>query len=99
MQFIHGNAERNSCRVREADLGAGAGGELLAVTDLETLKQLEKDAWAKQDARAVPLSLRRIWSEGGTLYGEPRHNGLVGMEESVDSLQSAVEQAIKVQTE
>lgn len=71
----------------------------VAVTDLETLKQLEKEAWAKQDARAVPLSLRRIWSEGGTLYGEPRHNGLVGMEEGVDSLQSAVEQAIRVQTE
>jgi len=47
----------------------------------------------------VPLSLRRIWSEGGTLYGEPRQNRLIGMEEGVDSLQSAVEQAIKVQTE
>lgn len=84
-----------------AEFEKQTGGEKwdVAVTDLETLKQLERDAWAKQDARAVPLSLRRIWSEGGTLYGEPRHNGVVGMEESVDSLQSAVEQAIKVQTE
>lgn len=84
-----------------AEFEKQTGGEKwdVAVTDLEMLKQLEKDAWAKQDARAVPLSLRRIWSEGGTLYGEPRHNGLVGMEEGVDSLQSAVEQAIKVQTE
>ena len=84
-----------------AEFEKQTGGEKwdVAVTDLETLKQLEKEAWAKQDARAVPLSLRRIWSEGGTLYGEPRHNGIIGMEESVDSLQSAVEQAIKVQTE
>ena len=84
-----------------AEFEKQTGGEKweAANTDLETLKQLEKDAWAKQDARAVPLSLRRIWSEGGTLYVEPRHNGLIGMEESVDSLQSAVEQAIKVQTE
>jgi hypothetical protein len=84
-----------------AEFEKQTGGEKwdVAVTDLETLKQLEKEAWAKQDARAVPLSLRRIWSEGGTLYGEPRHNGLVGMEEGVDSLQSAVEQAIRVQTE
>lgn len=84
-----------------AEFEKQTGGEKwdVAVTDLEALKKLEKDAWAKQDARAVPLSLRRIWSEGGTLYGEPRHNGLIGMEEGVDSLQSAVEQAIKVQTE
>lgn len=77
----------------------GGGKWDVDITDLETLKQLEKDAWARQDARAVPLSLRRIWTEGGTLYGEPRQNGLIGMEEDVDSLQNAVEQAIKVQTE
>jgi nucleoside-diphosphate-sugar epimerase len=71
----------------------------VSVTDLQTLKQLEKTAWEKQDPRAVPLSLRRIWTEGGTLYDEPRHNGLIGMEEGVESLQSAVEYAIKVQTE
>ena len=84
-----------------AEFEKQTGGETwdVATTDLETLIKLEKDAWAKQDARAVPLTLRRIWSEGGTLYGEPRHNGLIGMEEGVDSLQSAVEQAIKVQTE
>lgn len=70
-----------------------------SVTSLTALKRLEKEAWAKQDARAVPISLRRIWSEGGTLYGEPRQNGLIGMEESVDSLESAVEEAIRVQNE
>lgn len=67
------------------------------VTDLESLKKLEKEAWAKKDARAVPLSLRRIWSDGGTLYGEKRHNVVIGMDDGVESLQSAVEQAIKVQ--
>ena len=84
-----------------AEFERQTGGEKwdVAVTDLETLRRLEKEAWARQDARAVPLSLRRIWSEGGTLYSEARHNGLIGMEDDVDSLQSAVEQAIKVQTE
>lgn len=71
----------------------------VSITSIDELKRLEKDAWAKQDARAVPISLRRIWTEGGTLYGEPRQNGLVGMEEGVDSLQSAVEEAIRVQME
>ena len=61
------------------------------------MKKLEKEAWAKKDARAVPLSLRRIWSDGGTLYGEKRHNVVIGMDDGVESLQSAVEQAIKVQ--
>jgi nucleoside-diphosphate-sugar epimerase len=84
-----------------AEFEKQTGGEKwdVAITELETLKQLEKEAWAKQDARAVPLSLRRIWTEGGTLYGESRHNGLIGMEENVDTLQNAVEEAIKVQTE
>jgi hypothetical protein len=95
------NSFRASPRAILEEFERQTGGEKweVANTDLETLKQLERDAWAKQDARAVPLSLRRIWSEGGTLYGEPRHNGLIGMEEGVDSLQSAVEQAVKVQTE
>jgi uncharacterized protein YbjT (DUF2867 family) len=83
----------------EFERQTGGGKWEVGVTGLERLRELEREAWERQDARAVPLSLRRIWSEGGTLYGEPRHNGVIGMEESVDSLQSAVEQAIKVQTE
>lgn len=76
------------------------GGEKWDVenTDLEKLKQLEKEAWEKQDPRAVPISLRRIWTDGGTLYGQKRDNALVGMEDDqVDSLQTAVMQAIALQ--
>lgn len=77
------------------------GGEKwdVSVTDLPKLKQLEKEAWANHDPRSVPLSLRRIWTEGGTLYHQKRDNGLVGMEDGVDSLESAVGQAIRVQTQ
>lgn len=84
-----------------AEFERQSGGEkwTVGVTDLPKLKQLEKEAWAKQDPRSVPLSLRRIWTDGGTLYGQKRDNALIGMEERVDSLQSAVEQAIRLQTQ
>ena len=83
----------------EFEKQTGGGKWDVSITSLTALKRLEKEAWAKQDARAVPISLRRIWTEGGTLYGEPRQNGLIGMESSVDSLESAVEEAIRVQNE
>ena len=85
--------------LKEFEKQTGGDAWEVSVTDLETLKKLEKDAWAKKDARAVPLSLRRIWSDGGTLYGQKRHNAVIGMDDGVDSLESAVGQAIKVQTE
>jgi hypothetical protein len=66
------------------------------VTDLGTGKKLE-GTWAKKDSRAVPLSLRRIWSNGGTLYWQKRQNPVIGMEEGADSLQCTFEQHIKVQ--
>lgn len=84
--------------LREFETQTGGGGWEVGFTGLERLKELEKEAWERKDARAVPLSLRRIWSDGGTLYGEKRHNALIGMDDGVDSLESAVAQAIKVQT-
>lgn len=65
-------------------------------TSLEDLRKLEQEAWQKNDPLAGPLTLRRIWTEGGTLYNH-RDNELIEMEDGVDSLSSAVKQAIQAQ--
>lgn len=82
-----------------AEFERQTGGEKWDVTfmPLEELKQLESEAWEKGNPSAGPITLRRIWAEGGTLY-ERRDNGVIGMEEGVDDLQSCVKQAIEVQT-
>ncbi|KJX93515.1 isoflavone reductase family protein [Zymoseptoria brevis] len=62
----------------------------VAYTSLDRLKQLEQETGG-------PLTLRRIWTEGGTLYDE-RDNELIGLKDGdVDTLQSAVALAISVQ--
>ncbi|KAF2162047.1 hypothetical protein M409DRAFT_27427 [Zasmidium cellare ATCC 36951] len=58
-------------------------------TSLEKLKQIEAE-------KGGSVTLRRIWTEGGTLY-EKRDNHLVGLEHGVDDLAAAVKQAIEVQ--
>lgn len=58
-------------------------------TSLERLREIERE-------KGGAVTLRRIWTEGGTLY-ERRDNYLIGMEEGVDSLESAVRLAIEVQ--
>lgn len=68
----------------------------VSYTSLARLRELENEAWARNDPKAGPLTLRRIWTEGGTLY-DHRDNSLIGMEQGLDSLQSAVAQAIEVQ--
>ncbi|KAF2478845.1 isoflavone reductase [Neohortaea acidophila] len=70
----------------------------VAFTSLAQLEELEREAWAKSDPKAGGLTLRRIWTSGRTLY-DARDNGLIGMEDGVETLESAVRQAIKVQTE
>jgi nucleoside-diphosphate-sugar epimerase len=69
----------------------------VSYTSLDELKELERQAWEKQDSRAGGLTLRRIWTSGRTLY-EHRDNDVIGMEDKMETLESAVEQAIKVQT-
>jgi hypothetical protein len=49
----------------------------LEYTDLERLKEMEEKAWQEQDPKAAVCTLRRIWTEGGTLY-EKRDNALIG---------------------
>lgn len=45
-------------------------------TNLERLKEIEEKAWRDQDPLAAVITLRRIWTEGGTLY-EDRDNGRI----------------------
>lgn len=82
-----------------AEFEKQTGGEPWSVsyTSLDDLKQLEQQAWADKEPLAGPLTLRRIWTEGGTLY-EKRDNGRIGREDGLDDLSSAVKQAIEVQT-
>ncbi|QDS75962.1 hypothetical protein FKW77_003701 [Venturia effusa] len=62
---------------------------------LDLLKQLEEEAWEKEVPWATGFTLKRIWTEGGTLY-ESRDNETVGFT-SPETLADAVAEAIKVQ--
>ncbi|KAL4802490.1 hypothetical protein BDV18DRAFT_62152 [Aspergillus unguis] len=64
-------------------------------TSLEKLKEYEKEAWEKGQPDATGLTLRRIWTEGGTLY-ERRDNEDIDAGETV-TLEQAVRDAIKAQ--
>ena len=69
----------------------------VSYTTIDELKELERQAWEREDPRAGGLTLRRIWTSGRTLY-EHRDNDVIGMEDKMESLESAVKQAVKVQT-
>jgi hypothetical protein len=69
----------------------------VSYTSLEKLKDLEKQAWESGAPHATPCTLRRIWTEGGTLYSKPRDNGLIG-DPPLENLADQVEQAIEKQT-
>ena len=62
---------------------------------LDKLKQVEKQAWEEGSPCATPCTLRRIWTEGGTLY-EKRDNGLLGDPE-METVSDQVKQAIAKQ--
>ena len=62
-------------------------------TPLEELKRLEAKAWEAGAPYATPLTLRRIWTEGGTLY-DKTDNDLIGapkMETLADQVRLAIE--------
>lgn len=64
-------------------------------TSLERLRELEEQAWKDQDPMATGLTLRRIWTEGGTLY-DWRDNELIGdppMETMADQVRQAINNA------
>lgn len=62
-------------------------------TDLEELKRLEQQAWKEDWPSKTPLTLRRIWTEGGTLY-ERRDNGEVGFDEGLETLADQVRNTV-----
>ncbi|KAL4997414.1 hypothetical protein BDV10DRAFT_92239 [Aspergillus recurvatus] len=64
-------------------------------TSLEQLKQYEKEAWETGESDATLLTLRRIWTEGGTLY-DRRDNEDIGAEKTI-TLEEAVKGAIEAQ--
>jgi hypothetical protein len=64
----------------------------VSYTSLDELKALEKQAWEQGGPAAGGFTLKRIWTEGGTLY-EKRDNDLIGPVE-VQSLADVVHQII-----
>nr|POE53283.1 hypothetical protein CFP56_28505 [Quercus suber] len=80
----------------EFERQTGGSGWTVEYTSLDALKQLEQGAWAKNSPHAAAVTLRRIWTEGGTLYAH-RDNDVVGLEQAVDDLSTAVAQAIEAQ--
>jgi hypothetical protein len=65
-------------------------------TSLDRLKELEEKAWAEGAPTATVFTLRRIWTEGGTLY-DVRDNGLIG-EPKMETLEDAVRRSVQRQT-
>ncbi|KAJ5551340.1 hypothetical protein N7535_000710 [Penicillium sp. DV-2018c] len=63
----------------QAEFERQLGGESWQVsrTSLARLRELEAAAWEAGKPAATVLTLRRIWTEGGTLYAK-RANGLIG---------------------
>lgn len=64
-----------------------------SLTSLEELKELEEKAWEQDWPSKTPLTLRRIWTEGGTLY-DTRDNNKIGFEEGLETLQDQVRNII-----
>ncbi|KAF9701623.1 hypothetical protein EKO04_000779 [Ascochyta lentis] len=65
----------------------------VSFTSLEELKKLEQQAWEEDWPSKTPLTLRRIWTEGGTLY-ERRDNGKVSFEDGLETLTDQVRNII-----
>lgn len=65
-------------------------------TSLDRLRQLEKKAWSEGNPAATLFTLRRIWTEGGTLY-DVRDNGRIG-EPKMESLEDLVRASVQRQT-
>lgn len=65
----------------------------VSYTPLERLREIEDKAWAAGNPAATVATLRRIWTEGGTLY-EQRANGLIG-EPKTTSLEEIVAREVR----
>lgn len=61
----------------------------VSYTPLSKLKEIEKSAWEAGVGWATGATLRRIWTEGGTLYDKPRDNAIIG-EPKVETLDEQI---------
>lgn len=61
----------------EFERQTGKKWESVSRTSLARLRELETQAWEAGKPAATVLTLRRIWTEGGTLYAE-RDNRAIG---------------------
>lgn len=62
-------------------------------TDLDRLKDLEEKSWKLEKPFATVFTLRRIWTEGGTLY-DVRDNGKIG-DPKLETLEEQIHKAIE----
>lgn len=63
-------------------------------TPLDEIRTLEAKFWEEGKPTATPVTLRRIWAEGGTLY-EKNDNEVVSVKEGdADSLEVAVKRTL-----
>ncbi|KAF5983109.1 phenylcoumaran benzylic ether reductase [Fusarium coicis] len=72
------------------------GGEPWEVSSytLDELREAEKKGWSAGNSKAVSYTLRRIWSEGGTLY-EKTDNERIGLkDEDLETLEDAVKREL-----
>lgn len=61
---------------------------------LQALRDAEAKAWGEGKPYATIFTLRRIWSEGGTLY-EKTDNESIGLEAtSLETLETAIHRAL-----
>lgn len=65
----------------------------VSFTSLDQLKELEKQAWEEDWPSKTPLTLRRIWTEGGTLY-ETRDNGKISFDDGLETLADQVQNTV-----
>jgi hypothetical protein len=65
-------------------------------TSLEDLKKAEEKAWSEGTPVATIYTLKRIWTEGGTLYNDS-DNGKIGSPK-METLAEQVRQAVAAQS-
>jgi hypothetical protein len=68
----------------------------VSYTPLEELKKAEQEAWDKGSPFGTMYTLRRIWSEGKTLYSET-DNGKIGFT-GAETMEEQVQMVIEKQT-
>ncbi|KAF2175382.1 NAD(P)-binding protein, partial [Zopfia rhizophila CBS 207.26] len=67
----------------------------VSYTPLVRLRELEREAWEMQSPIATLYTLRRIWTEGGTLY-EKRDNDKIG-DPCTETLEEQVKKTVEKQ--